>query len=341
MIPYGTRGNGHSEAAPGTGVAPPIRNGSAVSVVIPVYDRPELLAEAVASVLAQTIVPLEIVVVDDGSSVPVDATTLAEAARDLMERGWTVQGLIGRSSAAPHADGFAAAGRASADEPQPELIVVRLPHSGFPGKARNAGVEAARGGLIAFLDSDDLWMPARLERQLACLKAKAGTRLVHTRELWLREGREVSQSGQVHARLGDVFADSLRKCVIGPSTVLIEKSLLAELGGFREDIEVAEDYELWIRLAAREMVGYVDEKLVVKRAGGWDQLSEKYGMIEGFRIAALEAIVASSALPPSRMEAARAELSRKYRVFAAGARKRGRNAEADDLERKADALDAR
>jgi glycosyltransferase involved in cell wall biosynthesis len=317
-----------------------------VSVVIPVYDRPELLAEAVASVLAQTIAPLEIVVVDDGSSVPVDATTLAEAARVIPSCGWTAQGRIGRYAAAPHADGFAAtapvsSGLASADAPVPELIVVRLPPSGFPGKARNAGVEAARGGLIAFLDSDDLWMPARLERQLAFLEANPGTRLVHTRELWLREGREVSQSGQVHARSGDVFADSLRKCVIGPSTVLVEKSLLAELGGFREDIEVAEDYELWIRLAAREKVGYVDEKLVVKRAGDWDQLSEKYGMIEGFRIAALEAIVSSTALPPGRMEAARAELSRKYRVFAAGARKRGREAEAADLEGKADALEAR
>ena len=159
--------------------------------------------------------------------------------------------------------------------------------TGMPGASRNRGAEAARGEYLGFLDSDDLWLPEKLEKQVAVLDSHAEIPLVHTRELWKRGEKTVSQKGQNHRREGDVFRDALWKCTIGPSTVLMRKGVFMELGGFDETLEVAEDYEFWLRLTSRYPVFYIDEALTVKRAGGWDQLSEKYGQIEEFRIEAL------------------------------------------------------
>ena len=259
-----------------------------VSVVIPTYNRARLVQEAVASVLAQSYRPLELIVVDDGST---DAT------------------------------GAALAGR-------PEVRVLSQPHTGMPGQVRNAGVRLARGEYLAFLDSDDLWQPPKLERQVAAAAA-AGDAIWHTRERWERSGRVISQRSQRHRRRGDLFADSLRKCVIGPSTVLLHRAAFTHAGGFREDLEIAEDYELWLRLTARYPVGYLDQELVIKRAGHSDQLSERYGQIEIFRLRALHDLVATGHFgTASRHRAACEELARKARIYAAGCRKRGRLGEA-------------
>ncbi len=261
-----------------------------VSVVVPTYNRLSLLQEAVGSVLAQSFRDRELIVVDDGST---DGT---EAYGQAL-RGTGVRYL-------------------------------RRRHSGRPGAVRNAGAALARGRFLAFLDSDDLWLSEKLELQLSRLREQAGVRICHTRELWLRQGRRVSQSGQRHRREGDLFADSLRKCIIGPSTVLVDRALFQAAGGFREDLEIAEDYELWLRLTAREKVTYLDRPLVVKRAGHPGQLSEKYGQIEIFRIRALLLFLGDQTLPAENRRLAAAELARKCRIHAAGCRKRGREEEA-------------
>jgi len=269
-----------------------VRSTPLVSVVIPTYNRARLVREAVASVLAQSYRPLELIVVDDGST---DAT------------------------------GAALAGR-------PEVRVVRQPHTGMPGQARNAGARLARGEYLAFLDSDDLWRPHKLERQVAVATVDGGA-IWHTRERWVRSGRVISQRSQRHRRSGDLFADSLRKCVIGPSTVLLRRTVFAQAGGFREDLEIAEDYELWLRLTARYPVGYLEQELVIKRAGHSDQLSERYGQIEVFRLRALHDLVAAGHFEAaSRHGAACDELVRKARIYAAGCRKRGRLDEARSYE---------
>ena len=261
-----------------------------VSVVIPTYNRAALLCEAIASVLAQSYAARELIVVDDGST---DAT----AARLRSFR---------------------------------DLRIVRRDHTGMPGGARNAGARVARGEYLAFLDSDDLWLPHKLAVQVAAATA-AGDAIIHTRERWLRDGRVVSQRGQRHRRSGDLFADSLRKCIIGPSTVLLRREVFEAAGGFREDLEIGEDYELWLRLTARHPVGYVERESVIKRAGHGDQLSERYGHIELFRLRALRDLLERADrrhfTPPQRAAAA-TELARKARIYAVGCRKRGRTAEA-------------
>lgn len=270
-----------------------------VSVIIPSYNRAELLSEAVKSVTAQTFRDFELIVADDGST---DGTAARLAA-------------LGFSSV-----------------PGSRLLHLRLRHGGTPGRARNRGAAAARGGLLAFLDSDDLWLPEKLERQLPLLRKR---RISHTRELWLRNGREVSQAGQRHRREGDIFDDSLVKCVIGPSTVVLERGLFEECGGFREDMEIAEDYELWLRITAREDVSYRDEVLTIKRAGSGDQLSEKYGQIEIFRIHGLKRLVDGNyfSADPEKAVSARAELARKCFIHAAGCRKRGKDTDAAEYDR--------
>ncbi len=285
-----------------------------VSVVIPTYNRADLLAEAVDSVLRQTFRDFELIVADDGSS---DGT-----ARMLSALGFTEIGDGGRRPA-PEAGG---------------RLLLRLGHGGMPGRTRNRGAAAARGRCLAFLDSDDLWLPEKLERQLLLREGappEGVPRISHTRELWLRNGRRVSQAGQRHLRAGDIFADSLVKCVIGPSTVVLEKDLFDRAGGFREDLEIAEDYELWLRITADEETAYLDEPLTVKRAGSGDQLSEKYGQIEIFRIRALRDLVDRGffASRPDRAPAALRELARKCSIYAAGCRKREKGAEAAEYEK--------
>lgn len=297
-----------------------------ISVIIPVYNRPELLQEAAGSVLLQTFKDYELIIADDGSD---DET--AETAERIAASG-------------------AARGRCR---------VLHLPHSGFPGAVRNRGAEAAAGRYLAFQDSDDKWMPAKLEKQHALMTgAKSGGGVTdteeppgisHTRELWLRGEKTVSQKGQKHRRQGDIFEDALKKCIIGPSTVMIERSLYFETGGFHERIEIAEDYEYWLRISSQHQVGYLDEALTVKRAGGWPQLSEKYGKIEWFRLCALAGLleVKIPGFPTEkayldgyiwpgfsdyRTAAAARELALKCRLWADGSRKRGRNAEAEAFE---------
>lgn len=313
-----------------------------VSVIIPVYNRPLLLRKAAESVLNQSFRDFELIIVDDGSEdeTPAAAQTMA---REAAESG--------------HA---------------PAVRVLTIPRCGKPGAVRNRGAEAARGDLLAFLDSDDLWLPDKLKLQTAFMENNPDLRLSHTREQWLRKGKIVSQKGQKHRREGFIFDDALIKCIIGPSTVMLRRQLFEESGGFDESLEVAEDYEYWLRITASEPVGYLNEALTIKQAGEWEQLSEKYGQIEIFRIRALERFLAAvtqaaasrdeasrdeasrseepemegsmrdkrpgTPLPAGLQARARQELIRKCRIYAAGCLKRGRQEEAEVYEKRAAAL---
>lgn len=257
-----------------------------VSVVIPTYDRAELVVRALHSVLAQTRPPDEVIVVDDGST------------DDTVER---IRAQF------------------------PTVRLLAQPNRGVSA-ARNTGIRAATGEWIALLDSDDEWLPFKLERQLRAVANE--TLLCHGDEIWIRRGRRVNPMKKHRKYGGHIFEKCLPLCVISPSSVLLPRQLLDAVGLFDESLPACEDYDLWLRVTARFPVVYVDEPLIVKHGGHDDQLSRRHWGMDRFRIAALEKILASDALDEHQRAAARSILANKIAIYASGARKRGRLTEA-------------
>ena len=258
-----------------------------VSVIIPTYNRADLVRQAVASVKAQTFRDFEIVVVDDGGT---DGTCEALAAG-------------------------------------PELRVLRHSHRQGVAAARNTGVAAARGEWLAFLDSDDLWLPDKLARQISWLEGQPELLICQTDETWVRRGVRVNKPAAHRKVAGQIFLPSLARCMISPSAVVLHRRLLEDHGVFDATLPAAEDYDLWLRLTWRYEVGLVDEPLVIKRGGHPDQLSAQWG-IDRFRIRALVKLLAEPDLPEPYARAARRMLAAKCAIYAQGCDKRGRQTEA-------------
>lgn len=261
---------------------------SQISVIIPTYNRSQLLQEAIVSILNQTVSPQEIIIVDDGSK------------EDIL----SVIENIRKNYLLP-----------------PSFIkMLTIQHCGMPGAVRNVGIQHAQGIYIAFLDSDDIWLPHKIELQLPLMEKY---RIAHTRERWIRDGVEVSQKKQKHKRQGDVFEDALQKCILGPSTTMLHKSLFETYGFFREDIRIAEDYELWLRITAHELVGYTDTPLTVKYCRtNIHQLSTEILHIENFRIDALQPLVEQKIFPPTKIPLAEKVLRSKLDIWNKGKKKR-------------------
>ncbi len=198
-----------------------------------------------------------------------------------------------------------------------------------PAAARNRGVALARAPLIAFLDSDDLWTPDKLARQLAFMREFPDCVISQTAEIWIRNGCRVNPGRRHLKRAGDIFLDSLQTCLISPSAVILKTDLFRALGGFDEDLAAAEDYDLWLRILVDHEVGLLDEPLVTRRAGHADQLSSSIPALDRFRVIALMKLLANDHLSDLRREAVADVLTAKCRILAKGAQLRGRTAQSD------------
>jgi glycosyltransferase involved in cell wall biosynthesis len=243
-----------------------------------------MLREAINSVLAQSNQSFELIVVDDGST---DGT-----AEHLTKLDQTIR-------------------------------VERIDHCG-PGAARNHGVALARAPLIAFLDSDDIWAPTKLERQLAFMRANPDCAISQTNEIWIRNGRRVNPGLRHRKRAGDIFIDSLRTCLISMSATMMRTELFRSLCGFDESMAAAEDYDLWLRILINHEVDLLGEPLVTRRAGHPDQLSATTPALDRFRILALTKLLADDRLSPARRTAVVEVLVEKCRIYAGGLTRRGR-----------------
>ncbi|TMA63898.1 MAG: glycosyltransferase [Deltaproteobacteria bacterium] len=261
------------------------------SVIIPTYNRWPLVVEAVDSVLAQSFQDIEIIVVDDGST---DGTTNRLAKFDGRLRLFTTTRR-----------GVAA--------------------------ARNFGVSQAQGCYVAFLDSDDLWLPGKLETQIAFLDRHPEIQICQTDEIWVRNGVRVNPKAMHRKPSGDIFVRSLDLCLISPSAVMMTRELFQCIGGFDESFPVCEDYDLWLRVTSVYSVPLIPEALVVKRGGHADQLSRSLWGMDRYRVLALQKILRSG-LDGVPRTAARDVLRRKVLILAQGARKRGKEQEAQDYE---------
>jgi glycosyltransferase involved in cell wall biosynthesis len=258
-----------------------------VSVILPTYNRAWIIEEAVASVLAQTFPDFELIVVDDGST---DDTRTR-----LSRYGDRVRYFYQRNQ------GVSA--------------------------ARNTGMQHATGGLIALLDSDDLWKPAKLARQVAFFDADPKVRICQTEELWFRRGQRVNPKRRHRKPSGWIFEPSLALCLVSPSAVMMRRDLIDEMGGFDVSLPACEDYDLWLRISLRCPIHLLDAPLVIKRGGHADQLSAAPGL-DRYRIQSLDKILTHENLNPYQRRAATAKLREKCRIYAAGCRRRGKSAEA-------------
>jgi glycosyltransferase involved in cell wall biosynthesis len=262
---------------------------SLISVIIPTYDRAPLLVDAVESVLRQEGACFELIVIDDGST---DSTAA----------------LMGRY-----------AGR---------LRYVQRGRGGVAA-ARNHGARLARGGWLAFLDSDDEWLPGKLAAQLAFHRDQDAIRISQTEEIWIRNGRRINPRAYHQKPAGDFFVSSVARCLVSPSAVMLHRDLFERVGGFDESLAVCEDYDLWLRIAQRARVGLIAHPFVIKRGGHADQLSRQYWGMDRFRVAALTRLLAAEALEPGRRQAVVDMLVQKCAVLAQGARRRQREDEAE------------
>lgn len=259
-----------------------------VSVVVPTHDRRDLLCRALDSIAGQTRAPLEVIVVDDGSQ-----------------------------------DGTAAMLRRE----YPGVVLIEQAHGGV-SSARNRGIARSRGDWVAFLDSDDEWMPEKLAQQHAALDIDSTARLCHTEEIWVRNGVRVNPKTKHAKRGGHIFEACLPLCCMSPSSVVVHRTVLEDVGVFDERLPACEDYDLWLRITNRYPVLFIAEPLVVKYGGHSDQLSRRYWGMDRFRIIALEKLLADVPLTIDQRAAVVRVLAEKIAIYRAGAEKRGRHAEA-------------
>ncbi len=255
-----------------------------VTVVIPTYNRYELLYRAIRSLFAQTYQPSEIIVVDDGST----------------DKSSAIQNDF------------------------PSIKYIYQKNSGV-SSARNRGIESATYEWVAFLDSDDEWLPTKLEEQVRLHQQNRELLISYTDEIWIRDDLEVNIPKKFKKIGVDSFIENLSYCNIAPSAVLIHKTLFKRVGVFDESLEVCEDYNLWLRISLKTEIALVDKKLIKKYAGHENQLSFKHWGMDRFRVRTLEKLLMNEkSLTITKRALIEKELLKKYIFLLKGALKHNR-----------------
>ncbi len=245
---------------------------------------------------------------------------LQRAIRSVLAQIWAPAQII-------VVDDGSTEGLAALEALHPTVEVISIKHAGVSA-ARNVGIAASRCEWIAFLDSDDEWLPLKLQAQAEWLRAHPDCLIVHCDEIWVRNAVRVN-ARQRHKKSGGwIFDRCLPLCVVSPSAAVVHQDVFRDVGVFDERLPACEDYDLWLRISYRYEFGYVDQPLVVKYGGHPDQLSRKYVAMDRFRIAVLVKLLETQNLSAQYRRLAIAELNRKIQIYANGAAKRARFDEA-------------
>jgi glycosyltransferase involved in cell wall biosynthesis len=265
-----------------------------ISVIIPSYNRKHTLSRAIKSVLNQTYNASEIILVDDGS---IDET-----------KPWVLGNF-------------------------PMVKYLSQLRNGVSA-ARNKGIEHSKNNWISLLDSDDEWLPEKLEEQVQQIKEDKSSLFSHTNEIWIRNGVRVNQMKKHQKYGGQIFNKCLDICRVSPSSVLLHKKVLQDVGLFDEKLEVCEDYDLWLRISAKYPVLFLDRPLIVKYGGHEDQLSKVKNGIEQFRIQSLEKILSRKLLNENQFSLMKKMLIKKLEIYSNGLKKRNKMNEFLEIEKK-------
>lgn len=201
-----------------------------ISIILPTYNRAYCISRSVESVLDQTYLAWELLVVDDGSTDDTEKIVAAYAETD--ER----------------------------------VHYHRQVHNRGVSAARNEGIRQAHYEYIAFQDSDDIWRKDKLEKQMEVFKECSKTGLVYCAMQGTgQDGSEIRiPSNEIDQQLlqGNLYGLLLQGNVIGAPTVVVRRECLQKCGGFDESLSCLEDWELFLRIAESYEIGYVDETLV-------------------------------------------------------------------------------
>ena len=254
-----------------------------ISVIIPTLNRVNLLKRALRSVLNQTLPPDEIIVINNGST---------DDTKNMIN------------------DNF-------------QNIKYYYLHDKGVSKARNLGIKNSNSEWLSFLDSDDEWHRKKLEKQINFIKYNSKCKFVHSNEVWLRNGIHLNQLKKHKKKGGNIFKNCLKMCCISPSSVILKKNIFYDYGFFDESFQVCEDYEMWLRISAKEEICFLEDKLLIKHGGHKDQLSKKFWGMDRFRVEALRKILVSKALNDSQASTATETLIQKCKILINGAEKRG------------------
>ena len=266
-----------------------------VSVIIPTLNRINTLQRAIDSVIAQSFKSVEIIVIDNGSS---------DGSVNMLKKYYPTVKLIHE-----HKSGVSA--------------------------SRNKGIMYAKNTWIAFLDSDDAWDQKKLEKQINLLhNSHDKYRLIHTNEIWIRNGKKINQMKKHQKFGGYIFNECLALCCISPSSVLIDRSIFDDMGLFNENLPVCEDYDMWLRICSKEEVLFIDEKLTFKYGGHKDQLSKSYWGMDRFRVNSIENLILNYDLNTDQKNKSMTTLIKKLKIIINGAKKRNNSSVINEYTKK-------
>lgn len=227
-----------------------------IDVIVPTFNRAHTLERAVNSVLNQTYKNFILHIVDDGST---------DGTEDLLEKY----------------------------QDHENIKIYYQPNLGVSA-ARNFAAFCGEAEWISFLDSDDEWLPEKLQTQVNFLLKNTDCRFLHSEEIWIRNGVRVNPKEKHKKSNDNIFERSLDFCLISPSTVIIERGLFESFRGFSESFTVCEDYDLWLKILLTESPGFISTPLIQKYGGHEDQLSTKFVAMDYWRIKSLVKLFQSS-----------------------------------------------
>lgn len=294
-----------------------------ISVIIPTFNRAHCIRRALISVAIQTHQDWECIVIDDGSSDHTqevfwkflnDLNQLNSIESTYLKRKIKINSNV--------------SGRFS---------IHQIPHAGV-STARNTGASLAQSDWLAFLDSDDEWLPNKLANQVKWLLEKETSpihsyKILQSREIWIRNGRRVNPPKYCEKIEGDLFFTSLERCMITPSSVLLQKSLYWEMGGFSTIHTACEDYDLWLKITTRHLVGLIDSYDLVRYGGEADQLSFTTPKLDRYRLITLRCLLESELLTPTQREATTHVYETKRSIYRSGLEKRQKLQELEEFEK--------
>jgi glycosyltransferase involved in cell wall biosynthesis len=232
-----------------------------VSVIIPTYNRAKYIAETIESVLAQTYPNIEVIVIDDGST---------DNTREVIVK-------------------YAPA------------VQYMWQENAERGASRNQGLRLATGEFIAFLDSDDLWLSGKLERDVEFLLANPDVGLVYTDIIQIDANGNDKGLRKLGGCSGNVTQKLLRSNFVFMAGHLARTSLIREIGGFREERELSgsEDWEMWVRLSTITQFAYLPDATGKTRTHEENTMSSPHRMLESMAHA-LEVVRNADYLTPKQ-----------------------------------------